>query len=174
MTKEIWKHLSEQGLESYEVSNFGRVRNKNGKILKQRILYGGYANCCLCKNGKMVTRRINRLVAFAFCDGYKEGFVANHIDHNRLNNHAYNLEWCSQRENTNNELCRKHMSEARLASPHLKRKKVIMLSKDGDCIKEYPSAREAARDSGVPVQNISSCCRGKLNHAGGYKWKYAI
>ena len=174
MTKEIWKPLSEQGLESYEVSNFGRVRNKNRKILKQRVLYGGYANCCLCKNGKIVTRRVNRLVAFAFCSGYKEGFVANHIDHNRLNNHANNLEWCSQKDNMNNKICRRHMSEAHLASPNSRRKKVIMMSKDGEFIKEYNSARQAARDSGVPVQNISSCCRGKLNHAGGYKWKYII
>ncbi len=174
MTKEIWKSISGPGLESYEVSNYGRIRNKKGKILKQHILYGGYANCGLYKNGKLVTRRINRLVAFAFCNGYKDGFVANHIDHNRLNNRADNLEWCSQKENTNNDICRRHMSEAQFASPYLKRKKVIMLSKDGDFIKEYPSAREAARDSGIPVQNISSCCRGKLSHAGGYSWKYVI
>ena len=174
MTREEWRHISEQGLESYEVSNFGRVRNKKGKILKQRILYGGYLNCCLYKNGRIVTRRVNRLVAFAFCDGYKDGYVANHIDHDRLNNCAYNLEWCSQKENTNTELFRKHISEALLQSSKIRRKKIRQLSIDGLFLKEYTSVREAARENSIAAQNISKCCLGRIQSCGGYKWEYVI
>ena len=148
MTREIWKQVSENGLHSYEVSNFGRVRNKNGVILKQHFLCG-YAYCGLCKNGKIVSRRINRLVALEFCSGYKEGYVANHIDHNRLNNCANNLEWCSQKENTNTELFKKHISNALLLSNKVRRKPIRQLSKDGIIIQEYPSAREAARVNGI-------------------------
>lgn len=47
---------------------------------------------------------------------------------------------------------------------------VIQLSKDNQFIKEWGSIRNAEEQLGI--NNISSCCSGKLNTAGGYKWKY--
>lgn len=97
-TKEIWKQIEEEDFNSYSVSNLGRIKNRRGKILKPQLICG-YLYCILRrKNGKNTSRRINRLVALAFCDGYKDGYVANHIDHDRLNNRADNLEWCTQKE----------------------------------------------------------------------------
>lgn len=50
---------------------------------------------------------------------------------------------------------------------------VLQLSKEGILIKEYSSLKEAEEQTGVSYQNISACCRGKTNSAGGSIWKYA-
>ena len=171
-TKEIWKQIEEEEFNSYSVSNFGRVRNKNGKILKPQLICG-YLYCVFRrKNKKTTSRRINRLVALAFCDGYKDGYVANHIDHNRLNNRADNLEWCTQKENTNTRLFKKHLSEALLSSNKVRRKKVKQLSKDGKLIRVYSSLAKAAEDNNVSKPSISACCIGKTKTCKGYKWEY--
>lgn len=36
----------------------------------------------------------------------------------------------------------------------------------------YPSAAEASRATGIGRSNISYCCSGKTNTAGGYHWQY--
>jgi len=43
--------------------------------------------------------RLHRVVARAFVEGYKEELVVNHLDGNKANNRADNLEWCTQKEN---------------------------------------------------------------------------
>lgn len=40
-------------------------------------------------------------------------------------------------------------------------------------VKTYPSAMEAARQTGISNVCISACCNGKQKTAGGYQWKYA-
>jgi hypothetical protein len=53
----------------------------------------------LAKNGYRHSIKLHRLIALAFVpnpQGYKE---VNHIDGNKLNNNADNLEWCSRSYN---------------------------------------------------------------------------
>lgn len=97
---EIWKTIS--GYEGiYEVSNLGRVRSLNrydllgrfrpGVVLKPQ--FDGKNNYLHVNlNGKSVN--VHRLVAKTFIDNphnYKE---VNHIDEDKTNNCASNLEWC--------------------------------------------------------------------------------
>ena len=49
---------------------------------------------------------------------------------------------------------------------------IDMLDMEGNYIKTFPSIAEARRQMGIPSQNIGRCCKGKLNYAGGYKWRY--
>ena len=51
-------------------------------------------------------------------------------------------------------------------------KAVIQLSKDGELIAEYPSTREAERQTGCCHGNICNCCKGKYKSCGGYIWRY--
>ena len=51
-------------------------------------------------------------------------------------------------------------------------KAVIQLSKDGEFIAEYPSTREAERQTGCHHQSICKCCKGKYKSTGGFIWKY--
>lgn len=52
-------------------------------------------------------------------------------------------------------------------------KRVVMqFDKIGNFIKEYESATDASKQTGVAQGNISSCCRGEQKTSGGYVWKY--
>jgi len=109
---EIWKSI-EKFDNQYEVSNEGRVRSKqavilrsNGrqhtrasKILKPADSGRGYYGGAVCVNKKMTTYKVHRLVAEAFCDRLGEDLEVNHIDGNKLNNRAENLEWVTRSEN---------------------------------------------------------------------------
>lgn len=81
---------------NYEVSDTGQIRNaKTGRELKQFAGKDGYLRTQIA--GKTIL--VHRLVAYLFVrsDGGKD-FV-NHIDGNKQNNHASNLEWCTRSEN---------------------------------------------------------------------------
>ena len=51
-------------------------------------------------------------------------------------------------------------------------KGVLQFSKDGEFLAEYPSTKEAERQTGCNQSSISKCCKGKQKTCGGYIWKY--
>ena len=54
-----------------------------------------------------------------------------------------------------------------------KSKLVLQMDKNTNkVIAEFPSAMEVQRQLGYNQGNISECCNGKRNTAGGYKWRY--
>jgi hypothetical protein len=94
---EVWKQVS--GWDNYLVSNLGKVRNsKTGRILRQSIR-GGYCFVGLCQKSDSKTKPVHRLVAMAFIDNPENKEQVNHIDKNRSNNCASNLEWTTPLEN---------------------------------------------------------------------------
>ena len=85
----------------YEVNNFGEVRHAKRKhILKPRpFSNSGYLMVHSQFKGKKIDVHIHSLVAKAFVDGYGEGKTVNHINGDRTDNRASNLEWVTQSEN---------------------------------------------------------------------------
>lgn len=51
-------------------------------------------------------------------------------------------------------------------------KAVIQLSKSGDFIAEFVSAREASKSTGTPYKKISAVCNGRQKTSGGFIWKF--
>lgn len=106
MEGELWKPIL--GALRYEVSNMGRVRTyyKTKDYFAENKAdvnpVSGYLQIHLALDtGKRKTYRLHRLVAKAWVDGWSESRdVVNHIDGNRLNNAASNLEWVSLSENS--------------------------------------------------------------------------
>jgi hypothetical protein len=108
---EIWLPCGES--KYYEVSSFGRVRsidrlvkhsgggNKlcKGKVLSVCAGKTGYGNILLNGEGMRRTVSVHRLIAKAFVAGYFQGADVNHIDGNKMNNVATNLEWVSRSQN---------------------------------------------------------------------------
>jgi hypothetical protein len=101
-----WKQCVEH--EDYEVSELGEARSKDmwvdngngghtkkGRVLRPGIGGTGYRTVSL--RGK--TYKVARLVASAFLDRPAGTSVINHIDGNKLNDIAWNLEWVTQAEN---------------------------------------------------------------------------
>lgn len=96
MEVELWKNIAGT---TYEVSSFGRVRNKKGRILSQMVNRFGYKRLNLYINKVMKNCKVHRLVAEAFVDNPYNSNVVNHIDGDKTNNHSSNLEWVTQKEN---------------------------------------------------------------------------
>ena len=82
------------------VSNRGNVKDRNGNVRKMHTSNSGYYRIALSMNGKRVNQSVHRLVAEYFCCGKQDGYQVNHIDGNKTNNAADNLQWVSPSENT--------------------------------------------------------------------------
>lgn len=107
MSEEKW--LWVDGYEGlYMVSDQGRVmsvprktgRNSwPGRTMRQGKGNSGYLHVCLCVKSKAKTREVHRLVAEAFLERPHGKTEVNHIDGNKTNNAASNLEWVTRSEN---------------------------------------------------------------------------
>ena len=107
---EKWKDIV--GYENkYQISNFGRLRNANG-IMKPMTATNGYLVACLWKNNKQKKFVLHKLVAQAFLENPNNYKEVNHIDENKTNNRADNLEWCSHKYNMNYGSIKEKISKA--------------------------------------------------------------
>lgn len=95
---EIWKSIQDY---EYEISSFGRVRNKKTKkILSIFDVNGeGYLRVILFKNHKKKRFFIHRLVAKTFIENPDNKPQVNHKDGVKQNNNLENLEWVTNSEN---------------------------------------------------------------------------
>jgi hypothetical protein len=164
--KEIFREID--GFPDYEVSNLGRVcsfKGKYPKILKPGKNRYGYLYVILYNGGKMIGKTIHRLVAEAFVPNTENKPQVNHIDENKGNNVAENLEWVTPMENSNHGTRNKRMAET-------KGKAVVQYTTNGVFMAEYLSIAEAGRVTGINQSHISEVCQGKRKTAGGYIWLY--
>ena len=148
---EIWKDI--KGYEGlYQVSNYGKVKNVNtNKILKQFLTDKVYCKVSLSNCGNKKHLRVHRLVADAFIPNPDNLKQVNHIDENKQNNNADNLEWCDGFYNM----------------AYSFGKKVLCI--ETDII--YDSICEAGRKTNIKDKDISLVCNGKRKSAGGFHWK---
>ena len=178
VTCEEWRDVC--GYEGiYQVSNLGRIRSldrycrgmngckifHHGKILSQSTQKNGYKYIHLKLDGTQKSCRVHRIVAEAFVDnpnGYAE---VNHIDENKANNRADNLEWCTRSYN-----CSYGSGLSVRAS---KCSKPCIQYKDGVEIARYPSIAEASRRTGIVFSCIQACVSGKGKTTHGFTWSPA-
>ena len=167
---EEWRSVV--GFNGYFVSNFGRVKNKNNKILSANVV-NGYLRVRFTINKKIYRLLVHRLVAQAFIPNPLNLPCVNHKDENKLNNCSNNLEWCNHTYNNNYGTRNERISNTR-KNNEKQSQKINMFSLEGVFIKDFPSSREAGR-----YLNKSSAYISKVaNHqpgcysAYGYKWEW--
>jgi len=86
----------------YEVSNYGFIRNAHTRqIMSICFSEKGYAMVELATiSGKGKSKKLHRIVAKHFVDGETESKCeVDHLDGNKRNNQASNLEWVTHLEN---------------------------------------------------------------------------
>ena len=179
--EEIWKDIPNyEGL--YQISNYGNVKSlkrktTNGKILKKGKSSNGYWNISLSKNNVKKTYNIHRLLMFVFMG--KSNLDIDHKNCNKKDCNLSNLEYVTKSENQKRAYKNGLKEKARLASKknivkatEKIKKPVIQYDKNNNKIKEWKTIAEASKKLLINDANISSCCKGKRNIAGGYIWKY--
>ena len=182
---EVWKDVvGYEGL--YKVSDRGNVfsverislngRKIGGIILKPKYNRAGYLRVNLCKNGKVKSKLIHRLVTEAFIPNPKKLPQVNHKDENPSNNELSNLEWCDARYNNTYGTRIEKVAKAQS-------KKVRAVNiKTGEIIR-FNSTQEAGR-KGYDPSSVAKACKkvykspnGKLIGGNGrtykgFKWYY--
>jgi HNH endonuclease/NUMOD4 motif/NUMOD1 domain len=125
-----------------------------------RIIKVQYYN----QQGIMKKRNVSlsRLVAFAYVDNPNNFPDVDHIDEDKGNNAAENLEWVTKSEN----IRRSHAKGNRKST----KRPVLQFTTDGTFLKRFDGVSEAAQESGA--KDISSVCKGKRNSSGGFKWRH--
>ena len=188
MNGEEWRPVV--GFENvYMVSNYGNVKGvirsgSTGNILKPSTNGSGYLSVGLYNHPYHRTCTVHRLVAMAFIPNPENKRTVNHIDGNKRNNRADNLEWATHGENhrhayrtglkVTTERQRAAVSATGKRTCEMNRMKtpVFMINKDG-LKTRFVSAHEAARFVKGDPSPIIRCCKGKKKTYKGCTWEYA-
>ena len=137
---------------------------KSNKSLRSHDNGHGYKTVCLCIDGKPKHYYVHRLVASAFVENPNDYPEVNHIDEDRGNNRAENLEWCTSKYNKN---------YGRRAERFGRRRgRPVVCLETGQV---FYSSGDAGRNMGIRREDIHACCTGYRNthSAGGYHWAFA-
>lgn len=97
---EEWRVI--ENFPRYRASQLGRIRSENNRILKRSVGSTGYCVVGIRNaNGQVKTMKVHRIIAMTFCSrpNDPEASTVNHIDGDKMNNRADNLEWLSSRDN---------------------------------------------------------------------------
>lgn len=172
---ERWKDMP--GYEGrYQVSDQGRVkalsfmqrwrhglRRVRERIIAQQGINSGYQIVHLHLDNARTAKTVHRLVAEAFCSGAGPALDVNHIDGNKKNNAATNLEWLGRTANHD------HAVGLGLNTAAI-RVRGIRVSDGAEVV--FPSMAQAALQLAGrrSASAVSACIRGAQRTAYGYTW----
>jgi hypothetical protein len=152
MRTEIWKPIDGYG-GRYQVNPFGEVR----RVCKHKIVRltafnrrGGWF-VKLSQNYRGKDHKVSHLVAAAFLPPKQPGQVLWHKNGVLSDNFAGNLQWISKRE-----------LGKRTALLADKRRVVAKVTRGGETIEFYPSARAAAKANHMSYQTVLDRCNGRV------------
>jgi len=163
LVNEEWKNvvIDGQTFSQYFVSNLGRFKNYKGIIMENyKPHHSGYIYVRVDKN----KYALHRIMAYAFVENLdtEKYNVVNHIDGNKTNNSASNLEWTDIKGNN------KHNHTAGLIKYF--NRKIGQYDLEYNLIKEFGSIVEAEKE--LKITTIKKVLYKKQNTAGGFIFKY--
>jgi hypothetical protein len=163
-----WKQIIiDNNKTNYAVSSDGRVKNlvTNYELTCQE--QQGYMHITLSINKKPRRFRVHRLVAEMFIEKNDEKRnIVNHKNGIRHDNRVSNLEWVTQKENT------QHAWDTGLATS-ARKIPIRQYDFNGKLIAEYSSLTEGANKTGSSIEKIVLCCKRERESHNGFFWRYA-
>lgn len=144
---------------------------KKERILKQQDV-NGYKRIRIY--GKNIG--VHRLVGIAYIENPEQKPFINHLNGDKHDNRAENLEWCTPAEN--NRHAEKvlgfvrHKIEVKYGRDNHSSKRVAQIGSDGNVIETFDCIRHAAKSLGVKTQGISKVANKNQVIAYGYKWQF--
>ena len=158
------------------VSRFVNTRHETMRFVNGRILIPRkkkkYLRVNVSANGIHKTFCVHQLIADAFLPNPNNYNSINHKDGNTENNHVANLEWCSIAYNNLHAyriLGKVNPMQGVRGTANPNSKPVICLTTN----ERFDNIREASERLKVFGTSIAKVCKGKGNHVGGLKFKYA-
>lgn len=171
---ELWKEV-EGTNGALLVSNSGRVKSllRNGRILKPTQDSKGYLRLRVTINREKRSYKVHRLVAMAFVDNPDGKPQVNHINGDKTDNRASNLEWVTNKENAHHAIKNglwDSVFEGAILEDERRKKPIIALCiKTGESV-EFDSVAEAERFIGS--RHVTDVLKGKRTKAKGYTFAY--
>ena len=171
---EVWREIPDTDGKLL-VSDQGRVKSmlRDGRILKTQRDKKGYHRLRVTISRVKRSYKVHRLVAEAFIPNPEGKPQVNHIDGNKDNNTAANLEWVTNIENCHHALGAglwDSVIAGSIKENNARKKAVIAISPDGEQrLFESVSAAERAFNS----RHISDVLKGKRKSIGGSIFRYA-
>lgn len=192
---EKWKVIEEDRVlkDTFLISNLGRVKTRTrtyycGQPLTKRTVKGGvlktsetgktrngkgYLGIPLrCEDGRQRSFLVHRLVAKYFLPDWDENLTVNHIDEDRFNNKASNLEMVTQLQNNNHGDRKKKVEitrETNKWSGKCVRQAVKLTNIIDNTVLYFPSRGSAQTFLRVPKHKLDNVLSGKRTHVHGWK-----
>ena len=165
LENEIWKQVilenDDISDKVYFVSNLGRFKNSSGIIMDNyKINDNGYIRVYIYNK----TYALHRLIALSFIENIEKKEQVNHIDGNKLNNSAENLEWVTNIEN--------QIHKFKIGLGNNFTRKIIQYDLAMNKIKDFNSIVEASKELNIGKSNIRGVLINSRKTACGFIFKY--
>lgn len=162
----------------YEVSDVGAVFSlRTGRAMKMKLTRRGYASVSLTDaHGKQYHRSVHALVAEAFIGPRPYGVQVNHIDHDKLNNAAENLEYVTPIGNSHAYHRHKDPTWRPKEKPASRGKRgpkpmAVIAQVEGQ-EKRFETVQDAVA-AGFTASGISNCLSGRIHVHRGHTFRRA-
>lgn len=141
-------------LSNYDVGADGKIWSHSANRFLKQSFFRGYARVLVVLDGKRHILSVSQLVATKFVPNPCNYSHVGHVDGDKTNNQASNLEWVAQ-------------------SAPRRPIAVCRYGLDGSLLTTYRSMLAAQKDCGCSTGSVSKAIAGKIATAGGWQWRLA-
>lgn len=164
-----WKPIDNTG-GALEVSDSGQIRSllRDGRVLRTQVDRKGYRRVTVTLEGRKRTFKVHREVAKAFVPQRPGKNQVNHIDGDKGNNCASNLEWVNNKENAEHAIRTglwENVFRASAKTNESRKQAIVARDINTGEIRRFGSVSEAERY--FNSRHISDVLNGKRRAAAG-------